>query len=173
MIIRFILALPLLFMNFHMALAAPNESVAKAYEKTADLNDASFVTEIIFNKDSAELSADGKSALRDIMKAAREKGKIETVRILAWADRGYPEKRKQLALSKDERKLADERALEIKGYVQDNSKGVSVITHNMAEQPYTLQNLFKSGDRRVKKSLKTAGMPRSKPGHALVMITIQ
>jgi outer membrane protein OmpA-like peptidoglycan-associated protein len=172
MISRLILSLPLLFMNVDLALAAPNESVAKAYEKTADLNDASFVTEIIFNKDSSELSADGKSALRDIMKAAQEKGKIESVRILAWSDHDYPNKKKQLALSKNERKLADERALEIKGFVEDNSKGVSIITHNMAEQPYTLQNLFKSGDRRVKKSLKTAGMP-SKSGRALVMITVQ
>lgn len=175
---RILFLSPLFFMN--VASAAPNESVAQAYEKAADLNDASFVTEIVFNKNSSELSADGKSALRDILKAAQEKGKVEGVKILAWADREYPNKSKQLALSKDERKLADERALEIKGYVEDTTKGLSIATHNMAEKPYTLQNLFKDGDRRVKKSLEIAGLSTpaksgmpGKAGRALVMIIVQ
>lgn len=180
MIIHYLMGISISLLAGGAAFAAPpEESVAKAYENAANLNEASFVTEIVFKKDSSELSNDGRNALRDMLKAAKDKGKVEEVKILAWADKDYPPKNK-MALNKDERKLADERALEIKGYVEDNSKGVDIDVHNMAERPYTLQNLFKSGDLRVKKSLETAGLSNpsksgmpSKSGRVLVMVIVQ
>ncbi len=161
------------------AVTRNDESVAKAYEKAANLNDASFVTEIVFAKTSSELTADGKSQLRDILKAAKERGPIEEVKILSWADKEYPPKKK-VALNKNDRKLADERALEIKGYIEDHEKGVGVDVHNMAERPNTLQNMLKVGDKRVKRSLEVAGLSNpaksgmpNKSGRVLVMVIIQ
>ena len=152
-------------------------TVAEAYEKTANLNDASFVTEIVFNKGASELSADGKSQLRDILTAAQKRGKIEEVKVLAWADAEYPAKGK---LGKDATKLADDRSQEIEGYIVDNVKNVDVDDYNMAEQPAQLSKIFKTQDVRVKRSLETAGlavpaksgMP-SKASRALVMVILR
>ncbi|HMN69297.1 MAG TPA: hypothetical protein PKC28_12210 [Bdellovibrionales bacterium] len=157
--------------------AAP-ESVASAYKEAAKLNDASFVTEVVFAKSSSELSADGKSALRDVLKEAQHKGSIEEVKILSWADQEYP--RGRTALGNDARKLADERALEIKGYIEDNSKGLDFDTYNMAERPTTLRNLLKSQNSQVKRSLEVAGLAHPdqtnmppKAGRALVMFILK
>lgn len=152
-------------------------SVGKAYEKAANLNDASFVTEIVFNKGSSELTADGKSQLRDILTAAQSRGKIEEVKVLAWADAEYPKKGR---LGKDASKLADERTQEIEGYIDDNLKDIDVDDYNMAESPDQIEKLFNTSDARVKKSLERAGLSQpkktgmpAKSSRALVMVIVQ
>lgn len=156
---------------------AGDTNVAKAYENVANKNNASFVTEIVFNKQSSELSSDGKSQLEDILKAAKGRGKIEEVKVLAWADGEYPTKG---AKGNDARKLADERALEIKGYIEDHSRGVDLDLHNMAERPYAVQEMLRTKDARVKRSLEQAGLTQPqktgmppKSGRALVMVIVQ
>src|SRR5687768_13268736 len=109
-VLLFVLISPLGLCHPLFAADVEKDSVAKAYEKAANLNEASFVTEIVFDKGSSELSADGKSQLRDILNAAKGKGKIEEVKILSWADTEYPSKGR---LGKDATKLADERSAEI------------------------------------------------------------
>ncbi len=165
------------FLSTFVFADVPKNSVAEAYEKTATLNDASFVTEIVFNKGSSELSADGKSQLRDVLTAAQGRGKIEEVKVLSWADAEYPSKGK---LGKDATKLADERSQEIEGYIEDSVKGVDVDGHNMAERPADLNKIFRTQDVRVKRSLEQAGlsvpaksgMP-AKASRSLVMVIIK
>jgi len=155
----------------------PKAATAEAYEKAAQLNDASFVTEILFNKGSSELSADGKSQLGDVLKAAQARGKIEEVKVLSWADAEYPSRGK---LGKDATKLADDRSQEIEGYIVDQIKGVDVDGHNMAEAPGVLNKIFRTPDARVKRSLEQAGlslpaksgMPE-KAGRSLVMVIVK
>jgi hypothetical protein len=157
--------------------AVPKNSVAEAYEKTANLNDASFVTEIVFNEGSSELSADGKSQLRDILSAAQKRGQIEQVKVLSWADREYPSKGR---LGKDATKLADDRSQEIEGFIVDNVRKVDVDDHNMAEHPAELSKILRTKDVRVKRSLEQAGlsvpaksgMP-AKAGRSLVMVIVK
>lgn len=156
---------------------AGDVNVAKAYEDVANKNNASFVTEIVFNKQSSELSSDGKSQLEDILKAAKGRGKIDEIKVLAWADGEYPVKG---AKGNDARKLADERAQEIKGYIEDNTRNIDLDLHNMAERPYVVQEMLKTSDARVKKSLEQAGLAQPqksgmppKSGRALVMVIVQ
>lgn len=161
------------------AIAEVNDkpTVAEAYEQAASLNEASFVTEIVFNKGSSELSADGKSQLRDILKAAQGRGKVEEIKVLSWADKDYPPKGH---LGNDAMKLADERNQEIEGYLTDTYKGIDVDGHNMAGRPSELDKIFKSQDMRVKRSLERAGLSNpqksgmpSKASRALVMVIVR
>jgi len=161
------------------ALADEKPTVAKAYEKAATLNEASFVTEIVFEKSSAELSMDGQNHLKDVLSAAKAKGKVEEVKIIAWSDKEYPKSGK---LHKDQRELADSRGLEIAGFVRDVLKEpeLDVDKYNMAEHSSELEKLFKTGDARVKRSLEAAGLAQpeksempKKAGRALVMIITQ
>jgi hypothetical protein len=174
-----IFILGLVFTLSSVALGDEKVTVAKAYEKAANLNEASYVTEIVFDKSSHELSEDSQRLLKDLLSEAKRKGRIEEVKVMAWADAEYPKGGK---LHKDQRELADNRGLEIGGYVRDlvNDSKLEVDKYNMAEHSTQLEKLFKTNDARVKRSLETAGLAQpgksnmpKKSGRALVMVIVQ
>lgn len=161
------------------AMATKATTPAEPYKKAAEANQASFITEVVFNKGSSNLTADGRSQLKDIYESAKAQGKVEEVKILAWADADYPNGKKK-QLGDDARRLADDRALEIKGYFEDNARGVDTDVHNMAEKPNDIEKLLKTKDERVKRSLARAGFTEpqkagipSKASRALVLVIVK
>jgi hypothetical protein len=158
--------------------AAPNTdvNVAKAYNKAANLNEASLMTELVFDPGSSDLTVDARGQLRDLLASARARGEIKEVKVIAWADKEYPSKRR--SLDRSSRRIAADRALETRNYFTDNAGDLKVEIYNMAQQPYALERLFNtSDDSRVKKSLEVSGLahPRdsklpSKASRVLVMI---
>lgn len=142
---------------------------------------ASQVLEIAFDKDSAELTEAARQSLNNVINAAQSSGKIEDVKVIAWADADYPSVQ-QKKLDRHERDLADRRATAVRDYVKANSNAGKIDTFNMAQRPNGLQRLFNSKDARLKAALENAGIPNndsvnqtrvSKASHALVMMITQ
>ncbi len=142
-----------------------------AFATAKDAPSAALVTEVQFSPASAELRADGKAKLRDIIAAATKKGEVAEVKVISWADKHYPQPPKD-KLGNDARKLADERALEISGYFQDNTQGLDIDTYNMAERPNAVEELLKTSDARVKTALESSGN-MAKAGRSIVLVLIK
>jgi hypothetical protein len=129
------------------------------------------VTEIPFDRASAELRSDGKAHLRDILSAAKSKGEVTEVKVISWADAAYPTPNKE-QLDKNARKLADDRNQEVTGYLVDNTVGLNIKDYNMAERPNAMEDLLKTSDVRVKKALEKSGS-LAKVSRSLVVVILK
>src|SRR5690348_2986481 len=78
--------------------------------------DASYVSDIKFDKNQSALSAEAQEALTRLIQDAKSAGKIDEVKVAVWADRGYPAASKGKLNHKD-RELADKRARAIADYL--------------------------------------------------------
>ncbi|MGZ3722310.1 MAG: hypothetical protein ACXVA9_05240 [Bdellovibrionales bacterium] len=166
-------------LTIHAEQMPRGKTVSSAYNEAKKQTGAELLTELVFEKGSSDLSGDARSQLRDIIHEAQKKGKIADVLVISWADKEYPFADRKM-LGRDERKLADDRLLEIKNYIADNSDPASVQTFNMAEQPDALEKLIKtSPNLKIKQSLESAGLAHPyqtgmppKASHALVMVSL-
>ena len=120
-------------------------------------NDASWYTELDFNKGSSKLNSEDLSALNDLVKKSMDTGSITEIKVISWSDQEYPAK-KQKTLSSKQKNLADHRNERIKEYLASVYPSLSVSVYNMAKRPNTFQDLFKTSDDRTKKSFERAGI---------------
>ena len=149
----------ILGMSFITALAyseQPDSEMA-----TANMVGASHVSPIFFDPGIKALTKQEKAELQAFITNVRETQKIDSINVLAWADREYPTKKEQVA-SPRQVALADARAAAIKKYLQDDLKVDKVEVHNMAERPSKMDELFKTSDYEVKKSAEATGAAPTK-----------
>lgn len=106
------------------------------------------VAKINFGKGSNVLSTAEKAELDSLVKGARENGKIEEIKVLAWADADYSAEGAK-ATSK-EISLADARARSVRSYIRERLEIKDVDTHNMAKRPGAMSKLFKTDDYELK-----------------------
>ena len=125
---------------------------------TAEDNNASFVTELEFEKGVAQLSPKARERISRMVSDAETVGQIDDIKVITWADKEYPSANAK-KLSKQQRNLASERNAEIKKFLRQNDDKFDVETYNMAERPDALQRFLKTDSARLKKSLEVAGIP--------------
>lgn len=113
------------------------------------------VTNVSFDKGTAALTDSEKGDLSSAISDARSKGKIQEIKVLAWADREYPQNGEKAA--KQDVSLAENRADVIKNYLKKELDVSKVTVYNMAKRPNTIQELFKTSDDRVKQALEANG----------------
>ncbi|MGE0528989.1 MAG: hypothetical protein AB7G93_08775 [Bdellovibrionales bacterium] len=136
----------------------------KAYSKAARVSNADVMTELVFEPKTSNLTASAERHLHDFLRRAQGSGRpVDEVKILAWADQNYPSNSKK-DLGKEDRTLADNRALEVRGFVQTQMPGVDVDVVNMAERPHELEKVFNTDDARLKLALERAGLLRPEKG---------
>ncbi len=132
---------------------AMNKEVAKEAE-------AADYVEVKFNKGSDQLTAETKAQIDGLIAAARKRGDLDEIKVLAWSDREYPANEK-VKLPSSQKILADKRAEAVSDYI-DNLKlegGVDVDKYNMAYRPGFVARVFNTSDARFKKTLVAAGLP--------------
>jgi hypothetical protein len=148
--------LPLLLWGF----GAQSDTVVKALNKAADLNNASLYTVLPFTAGSSDLSTDARNQLRHLVDRAREQGQVAEVKIVSWADKEYPKGRRR-SLDRASRRIADERAMEVRNYFTDNVHEAKVTRYNMAERPDAVEKLLNTSPNvQVKKSLAAVGLTK-------------
>jgi hypothetical protein len=135
------------------------------------------VAKIDFNRGGAALTQAEKNEIASLIKNARAKGKIEEVKILAWADQDY-------SMNKDANKapsaaidLADARAKAIRSYIREALDFSDIDSHNMAARPGVMSKLFKTEDYQIKNGTYDAdGTPfkaAPAPQKALVVVEME
>ncbi len=135
-----------------------------------------------FQKGSHALSDSGRQEINRIANRSVNEGrKINDIKILAWADREYPNQGIK-ANSKDVH-LAGDRADVIKSYIKhDLNTNAKVDEHNMAKRPGFLSELVKTEDFKIKNKIENSGLTKNgtanpflgkKESKALVLITYE
>ena len=118
-------------------------------------------TTVVFEKGKKELSGEDKKLINDLVHRAHETDKaIDEIRILAWADKEYPDQKTEAA--RNDITLARERAQAIKNYLEDDLKETEDIdSFNMARRPDFLSKLLKDDEFKVKEAFKESGATAS------------
>lgn len=151
----------------------------EAHQVATEQN-AQFVTELSFKKKQQTLSKANKKKLNKILDEAAQRGELEEIKVISWADSEYPSVHTK-KLSKEEQKIAVERNDVIKSYIYDRKGKIEIATYSMAERANALKEFVGSSEARVKKSLEMAGIPTtdttikypSKASKSIVMIIMK
>lgn len=119
------------------------------------------LVEIDFGPNNIALTENNKEELRAVINEAKQKGKLEEVKVLAWSDKAVSPKDK--SFSKQDVKLAKNRMMSIKQYLKEQIDVADVDTFNMAEKPNKLEQLLKTEDAKIKnEAISTGAAPRNK-----------
>lgn len=115
-------------------------------------------TTIFFEKGRASLDSVSKQHLKDLAsRAHKEKKEINEIRILAWADKEYPDKVTGKTSEKDV-KLASQRAQKIRNYLEaDLKEQEDIDSYNMAKRPDLLSKVFQNDEYKIKEAFETSG----------------
>ncbi len=181
------------FLTFSLTLGCAQQDKVAASQKQSRKNDqeeqsrittnstasevgAKNYTEINFYEGSSALSESAKKSLTSALNESSQKGKIDEVIVLSWADENYPSEEVK-KLSKEQRNLADLRNKNVKDYLK-MMKDVDVKSYNMAERPSSFSKLFNNADSELKNSMLEAGLSTtadkadysSKASHSVILI---
>lgn len=144
---------------------AKKKSVEQKVQTTVDAPEVmgTHYTTIVFDKGKSNLSAVDKTALQELAEKAHKSSKrIDEIRILAWADKEYPDKVTGKTKEKDIN-LASERAERIKDYLESDLKETEDIDgYNMARRPNLFSKVFQDDEFEVKNAFETSGTTSSR-----------
>jgi hypothetical protein len=161
--------------------SAPDAGASIEAKQLAAQQQAPFVTELNFEKGESHLSHEAKARVTKILKQAGEKGQIEQVKLISWADNEYPSVHTKV-LPEKEKNLADSRNREIESFIASKGETTPVIEKfNMAERPGALAEMVGTENARLKGTLEKAGIPNtdtsvkspSKASKAIVMVILR
>lgn len=165
--------------NMETSKAKDNMYDAQAKVEAENENDAYYAV-LEFDKGTGRLSEASKRDLKHFVAEAKKQGKpIDDIRILAWADKEYPEKGAKL--SDKDVKMAKERSKSIEKYLKDDLKtDGDYATYNMAKRPNKVNEFFRGDDYKTKKIFERPGSApagtnlnafmKDKSSKALIMI---
>lgn len=120
-------------------------------------NNGEYYAVLEFDKGTQRLSEASKRDLKAFVASAKTEGRdIDDIKILAWADKEYPAKQKNL--SDRDVKIANERSKAIEKYLKDdlNTEG-NYATYNMAKRPNKVSEFFRGDDYKTKRIFEKAG----------------
>ncbi len=135
-------------------------TVSEASKRLAAEEESSLFTELSFTRGHTTMSKRAQEDLRRLYEVARQKGKIDEVKVITWADTEYPST-DLIRLPKSDRRLVNRRNDAIEDYIDGLDKTIDVDRFSMAERPSTYEILFSTEDARVKRTLVKAGIPDS------------
>ncbi len=113
---------------------------------------------VVFNRGEAHLDNSSKKALRNLLYLTQFSPiPVNEIRVLAWADHEYPEKR-EVSVSPEDILLASKRAQTVKSFLEEGLRtNLDVDAYNMAKRPGLLSQLFESDEFEVKKAIEETG----------------
>lgn len=135
-------------------------TVSSTSREVARAEEAAVVTEFKFQKGSSRLDETAKADLRRIINEAERKGELKELKVVTWADMEYPSSTEK-KLSKSQIDLVKKRNEAIKDFVKSYDSKIDVDAYSMAERPNKVEEVFKTSDARIKKSLEDAGIPHA------------
>ena len=152
----------------------------KINNKLAHEAEANYFVEIEFKEGSSRLDSDSKMAINSLINRAQVNGKVDEIKVLAWADQEFPSTDRK-KLSDSQRELADSRNDRVEDYIESLREGIDVDTYNMAERPTIVERWFNTSDARFKKTLVNAGIPTTaddpkypqKASRAVVLLSLE
>ena len=113
-------------------------------------------TTLMFESGSTNLSEASKADLQVLtQKLKHDKKPIESIKILTWADKEYPNKVERVSVL--DVMLANDRSAKIKRIVEGEIKSSDIDTYNMAKRPDTWSKIVKDDDYDLKESFEAAG----------------
>ena len=156
---KFLIALPFIALAFGSVQS--RAMISTETKQFADRVGAANLTEIKFDEKQTSLTDSYRKELASLVNDARNKGEIQKVKVMVWADRDYPPSGQ--AAPKSDVALADKRSEEVKKYLKEQLNVPEVETYNMAERPGTLAHFFGTSDAQVKETAEASGAaPRTK-----------
>lgn len=134
-----------------------------ATEAKATAVPGTLYTTVVFGKGKSYLDPVSKENLKELTtKAHRSKKPIDEIRILAWADKEYPDKVTGRSSTGDII-LASERAQKIKDYLENNLEEKDDIdAYNMAKRPNIMSKVLQNDEFEVKEAFESSGATGSK-----------
>ena len=154
-------------MGLLLAIACSSSGKKTSRDAASEINSPPLVgshyTTILFSKGDANLSPSDEKQLKELAEESQKKDRpIEDIKILAWADKEYPDKTKEKASIKDVT-LASERAYKIRDFLEENLKQIEDIdSYNMAKRPGLASQLFKNNEFAIKEVFENSGATTSK-----------
>lgn len=152
--------------------------------KVTSVTEGPHYTSLVFEKGKTVLSKMSKQHLNELAARANREGReIDNIKILAWADREYPDKVESKAPTR-EVILAKKRAESIKEYLQEDLHAEEKIdSFNMAKRPGLVSKMVRGEEYQLKEEIEHAGasasrldngnVSYSKASKALVIIDYQ
>lgn len=110
---------------------------------------------ISFDEGKATLTDESKREIRDLVKKAEAQGRIDEVKVAAWADREYPTANTKA--SKSDIDLAKRRLTEVEKFLEKDLKVDDVDTYNMTERPNALQKFLRTDTAKTKTAMESSG----------------
>jgi len=148
-------------------------------KKNTNNKNATYVTDISFDKRSSKLDNSSLRKLNEILYRAKKYGEIDDIKVISWSDEEHPST-KQEKLSKIQKDLAQRRAENIKKFLKQNDNSLSINTFNMAKRPDAISKLLKTEDVKTKRSLEAAGITKeediklpNKAGKSTVLVILK
>lgn len=119
-------------------------------------------TTVIFNKGDPALTKISRKQLNQLLNHVHNNERpVQEIKILAWADKEYPESIQNKPSTKDVT-LASERAFRIRDYLENHLKELEDIeSYNMAKRPSAVSKILKDNDFSVKEAFQKSGATSS------------
>jgi len=109
-----------------------------------------FFTEVSFAEGTENLQDEARAKIRELFERTKRMGRIQSVRIISWADRTMPSFSKIMG-----QKLVENRNDNLEMYLEGLDFYLDVRKINMAEDSKSFDSLMSRDDRLLKKSFKT------------------
>lgn len=126
-------------------------------KQVAAEQEAAYVVEVLFAKNSAKVSPEAAAKIEAMFKNVPDQKRVKGVKIISWADDEYPSTGDK-KLSSTQVDLAKERLESVQRIVKDRHAGLQFELVNMAKRPGPFSKLVGTEDARIKESLERAGV---------------
>ncbi|HET9239389.1 MAG TPA: hypothetical protein VFO10_19160 [Oligoflexus sp.] len=114
------------------------------------------VDTVQFEKGSSKLTMESENGIRKFIDSAKTHGKIKEVKVAVWSDQETPLQAEK-DLSKEDRRLAEERGEQIKKFLRKDLGIKDVKIYNMAHGTSKLAKLFRTEESELRMAFSQKG----------------
>lgn len=157
----------------------PVQTTSIEARQAASEMETNFVAELTFPKGQKKIPLTAKNEIRRLYDRAKDKGKIDAVKLITWADEEYSSKSKK-QLGSAQLKLVEDRNDNLEAYIEELDIRMDVDKISMAERPGVMESILSDEDVRLKKSLEASVLvteknrvASSKASKSMVMFVLE
>lgn len=118
-----------------------------------------FAAKVEFEPGTDILTKESKEEIAFLVAKARSNGKLDKIRVLAWADREYPVAGEKVP--RMETRLADERGDAVRAYLKEQLDIGDVDVYNMARRPSAVSRMLRTPETKIKTKAEELGIAPS------------
>jgi len=136
---------------------APASEKAEGEKKESTYGPSSLKVETLtFATGASHLTDEDKAKLKAFIESAVTSGTIKEIKVASWSDREVPTDPAK-SLSKEDRRLAEERADMVRKYLRDQLKMKKVETYNMAHGAGRIAKAFRTEEAELRAAFASKG----------------